>query len=106
MKKLLLCLVLALMLAGCASQYSQSTRATLKFAEDGRPLELTLQNNKSYSDLKIDVVKRDNGTYELHYSAAKTDANGVAKIVAESNAKLVNALGGLVSTGAAIVGAP
>ncbi len=105
MKRLLLCLVLALMLAGCASQYSQHTKADLSYTEDGRPI-FSLDNNKSYNDLKIDVKRNPNGSYEFHYSAKRTDANGAIEAVAKSNASLANTLGGIVKTGVAIVGAP
>ena len=82
---------------GCASQYSQHTKAELSYTEDGRPV-FSLDNDKSYDGLKIDVTKHTDGSYEFHYSAERTDANGAIKAVAESNAKLAGALGSVVGT--------
>ena len=67
--------------AGCASQYSQHTKAELSYTADGRPV-FSLDNDKSYDGLKIDVTKHPDGSYEFHYSAERTDANGAIKAVA------------------------
>ncbi len=97
------CLLLLICLcAGCASQYSQHTKASLTYTADGRPV-FTLDNDKSYDGLSIDVTKNSDGTYEFHYSAERTDANGAIKAVAESNAKLAGVVGGLAGT---VIGVP
>ena len=100
--KLLVCAVLLFATCSCASMYSQHTEARLTYTEDGRPI-FTLDNDKSYNGLKIDVTKNTDGSYEFHYSAERTDANGAVKAVAESNAKLAGALGNVVG---AVVGLP
>ena len=89
--------LLLIFCCGCASQYSQHTKAELSYTEDGRPV-FSLDNDKSYDGLKIDVTKHTDGSYEFHYSAERTDANGAIKAVAESNAKLAGALGSVVGT--------
>ena len=95
--------------AGCASQYSQATKAELSYTEDGRPV-FKLLNNKSYDGLNIDVKKNIDGSYEFHYSADRTDANGAIKAVAESNARLADTLGTVMNlagtVGGAVVGLP
>ena len=101
MRRLLL-LALILVLPACASQYSQHTKAELTYTEDGRPI-FKLDSDKSYSNLKIDVTKLNDGTYEFHYAAEKTDANGAIEAVANSNAKLAGALGSVVSGAATLV---
>ena len=92
----------ALLLSGCASMYSQHTKAHLTYTDDGRPV-FDLDSDKSYSNLKIDVTKNPDGSYEFHYTADKTDANGAMKAIADSNAKLATTVGNLVGIGAQVI---
>jgi major membrane immunogen (membrane-anchored lipoprotein) len=97
--------VVAMLLGGCASQYSQHTKADLTYTKDGRPI-FSIDNDKSYTNLKIDVTKLADGSYEFHYAAEKTDANGAIEAVAKSNAKLAETLGGLAGAGAQVIAGP
>ncbi len=96
--KILLCCCLLLATCSCASMYSQHTKATLSYTADGRPI-FKLDNDKSYNGLVIDVTKLVDGSYEFHYSAERTDANGAVKAVAESNGKLADALSKVTGAG-------
>ena len=104
--KLFITMIMLLSCVGCSSAfYSQHTKAQLSYTEDGRPV-FTLDNDKSYNNLAIDVQKNTDGSYTFHYSAEKTDANGAIKAVAESNAKLAGALSNVAGMAGAVVGVP